>query len=72
MAARAQKAEQPETSEEQESAKALTITAPLVAASTKSGAVRYLYHGDVVGDDVTKESIDHLKSLGFISDGSEK
>ena len=53
-------------------AKQLTVSAPLVAVSTKGGAVRHLYRGDVVGDDVTKESLDHLKDLGFISDGSEK
>lgn len=47
---------------------ALVVSAPLVAVATNSGGVRQLYRGDVVGDDVTKESVDHLKDLGFVAE----
>lgn len=46
----------------------LKVNAPIVAVSTKGGDVRQMYFGDVLGDDVTKESVDHLRSLGFVSD----
>ncbi len=45
----------------------LRVTAPLIAVSTKGGTVRHLYFGDLIGDDVTKESVDHLRNLGFVS-----
>lgn len=51
-------------------AEGVFVKAPLVAVSTESGAVRHLYHGDVVGDDVTKESVDHLRDLGFVTDST--
>lgn len=47
---------------------ALRVTAPLVVARTKAGVDRQMYRGDVVGDDVAKESVDHLRDLGFVSD----
>jgi hypothetical protein len=49
----------------------LVVSAPLVTVRTKAGADRQLYRGDVVGDDVTKESVDHLRDLGFVSDESD-
>ncbi len=49
---------------------ALHVTAPLVTVSTTGGTVRQMHYGDVIGDDVTKESVDHLRNLGFVS--SEK
>lgn len=42
------------------------VTAPLVVVRTEGGADRQMYFGDVLGDDVTKESVDHLRDLGFI------
>jgi hypothetical protein len=51
--------------------KTLVVSAPLVAATTASG-VRHLYRGDVIGDDVTKESVEHLKSLGFVAEADDK
>ena len=46
----------------------LLVTASLVEVDTKGGGRRRYFNGDVVGDDVTKESVDHLRSLGFVSD----
>lgn len=46
----------------------LFIKAPLVAVSTKGGAVKQMYFGDIVTEDVTKESVDLLTSLGFTSE----
>lgn len=53
------------------SKKQLTVSAPLVVVTTESGAVRHHYFGDVLGDDVSKESLEHLKALGYVSDGSD-
>lgn len=44
------------------------VTAPLVVATTENGRVMHLYRGDIVPSDVTKESLDNLKSLGFVAD----
>ena len=63
-AAAAASAKRPEKSE-------LKVAAPLVVVTTKSGTVRNAYFGDVLGDDVTKESVDHLRDLGFVSDSSD-
>lgn len=46
----------------------LVVSAPLVSVRTKGGADRHHYFGDILGDDVTKESVDHLKDLGFVSE----
>ena len=46
----------------------LLVTAPLVEVDTKGGGKRRYFFGDAIGDDVTKESVDHLRSLGFVSD----
>lgn len=46
----------------------LLVTAPLVEVATKDGSKRRYFAGDVVGDDVTKESVDHLRALGFAAD----
>lgn len=52
----------------------LKVTAALVTAVVENGRVVYLYKGDVVPDGVTKESLDNLKSLGFVAEdeGDEK
>jgi hypothetical protein len=52
----------------------LVVSAPLVAVKVKAGDIRQLYRGDVVGDDVSAESIEHLKSLGYLegTDGAEE
>lgn len=44
------------------------VTGALVAVTTKGGGVKQLRFGDVVTDDITSESVDLLKSLGFVSD----
>lgn len=44
------------------------VTAPLVLAHTDKGTVIYLYAGDVVPDEVSKESLAHLRDLGYVTD----
>lgn len=48
--------------------KGLVVSAPLVVVRAQSGADVQMRHGDVLGDDVTKESVDHLRDLGFVSE----
>jgi hypothetical protein len=47
---------------------ALKVTAPMITARTENDRIVYLYHGDVVPDGLSKESLEHLKGLGFIAD----
>ena len=49
----------------------LFVSAPLVEVETEGGSKRRYFHGDLLGDDVSKESVDHLRSLGFVSDSPE-
>lgn len=46
---------------------AMQVSAPLVVATTENGRVMHLYKGDVVPKDVSKDSLDNLKSLGFVT-----
>jgi hypothetical protein len=48
--------------------KVLVVTGSLVAVRVKAGDIRQLYRGDVVGDDVSEESVEHLKSLGYLEE----
>ena len=48
----------------------LKVAAPLVTARTTNGRVVYLFKGDVVTEDIDQESIDHLESLGFLTEDS--
>jgi len=46
----------------------LKVTASLVTVKDSNGAVRYLSRGDVVPDGTPQESVDHLRSLGYVSE----
>lgn len=48
--------------------KTLKVSVVMVTAKTTNDRIVYLYRGDVVGDDITPDSVEHLKSLGFITD----
>lgn len=48
--------------------KTLKVSAVMVTAKTKNDRIVYLYRGDVVGDEITAESVEHLKSLGFVTE----
>ena len=50
-----------------ESKKQLRVSAPLVMARTKNDRVVHLYKGDIVPEEITKESVDNLKDLGFVT-----
>ncbi len=49
------------------SAKAFTVTAPLVQVILGGRAVQF-YSGDVLPEGVTDESLEHLKSLGYVAE----
>lgn len=44
-----------------------TVTAALVVAHV-SGRVQHFYHGDVLPPNVDEESLENLKSLGFVEE----
>ena len=47
----------------------LVVSVPFAYATTKSGEVKQLLKGDLVfADQYKAESIDHLKSIGFLSE----
>lgn len=46
----------------------LKFTAALGTAHTSQGRIISLYFGDLVPKEISKESLDHLKSLGFVAD----
>lgn len=48
--------------------KTLKVSAVMITARSKNDRIVYLYRGDVVGEDITPESVDHLKSLGFVTE----
>lgn len=45
-----------------------TVTAALVTAKRDNGTVFYMHRDDVLPDDISKESADHLAGLGYLSD----
>ena len=47
--------------------KGLRVTAPLVQVSVGDRSVQY-FHGDVLPDGVSDESVKHLKSLGYVEE----
>jgi len=47
------------------------VTAAMVTALSENNRVVYLYKGDLVPEGLAKESIEHLKGLGFVKAGSE-
>jgi hypothetical protein len=46
----------------------IKVTAPMITALTENDRVVYLYRGDVVPEGLAKDSLEHLKSLGFITE----
>lgn len=50
----------------------LTVSAPMVMAIMESGFTRHFYRGDVLPDDVSKESVEHLKRRGALSSGKDE
>jgi hypothetical protein len=40
----------------------------MVTARTVNDRIVYLYRGDVVPEDMSDESVKHLKSLGFVTE----
>lgn len=47
---------------------ALFVSAPIVVVKTKGNRVVHLYKGDQVLGDVTEESLQNLRDLGYVSD----
>jgi hypothetical protein len=48
--------------------KSLKVTAVMVTAKTENDRIVYLYRGDVVPEGVSADSLEHLKSLGFVTE----
>lgn len=48
--------------------KSLVVVAALVVARFQGDRVVYLNKGDVVPDGITPESLEHLRSLGFVAE----
>lgn len=46
----------------------LRVSTVMVTAKTENDRIVYLYRGDVVPEGVSADSLDHLKSLGFVTD----
>jgi hypothetical protein len=49
----------------------LKVTSVMATVQVSNDRVIYLYRGDVVPEDATQESVDNLKSLGFVSENDE-
>lgn len=47
----------------------LRVSAPLVEVVTEDGKVMHLRQGDIVPSSVSKKSLEHLSSIGFVTDG---
>jgi len=47
--------------------KGFKVTAPLVQVRFSDRAVQF-YYGDILPDGVSDESIEHLKSLGYVEE----
>jgi hypothetical protein len=48
-------------------AKALQVTAPLVQVQMGDRSVQF-FNGDVLPDGVSEDSVEHLKSLGYVDE----
>ncbi|MBJ8342781.1 hypothetical protein JGU71_28215 [Antrihabitans sp. YC3-6] len=46
------------------------VAAALVSVKTKDGAVKQLRYGDIITDDVEKESVDLLRELGYLDESN--
>lgn len=44
----------------------LKVTAPVAVLPLKAGGERYVYRGGAVGDEYTKEGVEHARSVGLI------
>lgn len=47
---------------------ALHVQAPMVVVRTENDRIVHLYRGDVLPDGIAEESVEHLKSLGFLTE----
>jgi hypothetical protein len=45
------------------------VVAPLVQASLDSGTPMQFREGDILPDGISKESLEHLQSLGYVTKG---
>lgn len=48
--------------------KTLHVTATMVTARTANDRIVYFYKGDTLPEDIPQETVDHLKSLGFVTE----
>ena len=46
----------------------LRVSAGMITAKTENHRIVYLYRGDVVPEGVSADSLEHLKSLGFVTE----
>lgn len=54
---------------ERSSKKTLRVGAALVVVTTENGRVQHLYKGDVLPEGTSEDSVKHLQSLGFLTEG---
>jgi hypothetical protein len=54
--------------EQRSKSKSLQVSAVMVTAKTENNRIVYLYRGDVVPEGLDKDSLEHLKSLGFVTE----
>lgn len=47
-------------------AKTLQVIGPVAVLPLKTGGERYVYRGTPIGDEFTKEGVDHAKSVGLV------
>ena len=52
---------------EQQKKSVLKISAVMATVRDENDRIVHLYRGDVVPDGATKESVDNLKDLGFVT-----
>jgi hypothetical protein len=45
----------------------MRVSAVMVTAKTENDRIVYLYRGDVVPEGISSDSLEHLKSLGFVT-----
>lgn len=65
--AAARKTAESKTTDEQKG-DALYVSAPIVVVKVEGNRVVHLFKGDVLPKGVTKESLENLQQLGFVSD----
>jgi hypothetical protein len=47
-------------------ASGLVVVGPVAVLPLKSGGERYVYRGTPIGDDFTKEGVEHAQSVGLV------